>query len=130
MRLSHGLSKGRWLALCLASAVMLCGVAALQLEAVPGPSGSYARWVEEDVVYIISDEERSAFLQLTTAEEQEAFIEQCWGAPGPDARNRPERVQGRTLPAHRVRQRALPHKQPARLEERPRALLHHFRAAR
>jgi len=78
IRLSRGLSKGRWLALSLLSAVMLCGVAAFQLEAVPGPTGAYARWLEEDVAYIISDEEWSAFLQLTTAEEQDAFIEQFW----------------------------------------------------
>ena len=35
----------------------------------------YKKWLEEEVPYIISDEERSAFLQLQTNEEREQFIE-------------------------------------------------------
>src|SRR5215470_10027218 len=38
----------------------------------------YKQWLNEDVVYIISPEERSAFLQLETNEEREQFIEQFW----------------------------------------------------
>jgi GWxTD domain-containing protein len=38
----------------------------------------YRTWLNEDVVYIISPEERSAFLQLQTNEEREQFIEQFW----------------------------------------------------
>src|SRR5579885_1375099 len=38
----------------------------------------YKQWLNEDVVYIISPEERSAFLQLATNEEREQFIEQFW----------------------------------------------------
>src|SRR5262245_25074778 len=38
----------------------------------------YKQWLNEDVVYIISPEERSAFLQLSTSEEREQFIEQFW----------------------------------------------------
>jgi GWxTD domain-containing protein len=38
----------------------------------------YRQWLEEDVVYIISPEERQAFLQLETNEEREQFIEQFW----------------------------------------------------
>ena len=38
----------------------------------------YKQWLNEDVVYIISPEERSAFLQLDTNEEREQFIEQFW----------------------------------------------------
>jgi GWxTD domain-containing protein len=38
----------------------------------------YKVWLNEDVVYIISPEERSAFLQLETNEEREQFIEQFW----------------------------------------------------
>jgi GWxTD domain-containing protein len=40
--------------------------------------GPYKQWLSEDVVYIISPEERSAFLQLETNEEREQFIEQFW----------------------------------------------------
>src|ERR1700756_1477889 len=38
----------------------------------------YKQWLNEDVIYIISPEERTAFLQLETNEEREQFIEQFW----------------------------------------------------
>jgi len=38
----------------------------------------YRKWLEEDVVYIITPEERRAFLQLATNEEREQFIENFW----------------------------------------------------
>jgi len=38
----------------------------------------YKQWLNEDVVYIITPEERTAFLQLSTSEEREQFIEQFW----------------------------------------------------
>ncbi len=38
----------------------------------------YKQWLSEDVVYIISPAERTAFLQLSTSEEREQFIEQFW----------------------------------------------------
>src|ERR1700730_6977785 len=39
---------------------------------------SYKQWLNEDVVNIISPEERNAFGQLATNEEREQFIEQFW----------------------------------------------------
>ena len=39
---------------------------------------AYKHWLDEDVVYIISPDERRAFLQLSTNEEREQFIEQFW----------------------------------------------------
>jgi len=39
---------------------------------------SFKTWLNEDVTYIISPEERTAFLQLATNEEREQFIEQFW----------------------------------------------------
>jgi GWxTD domain-containing protein len=39
---------------------------------------AYKQWLQEDVVYIISPDERNAFLQLDTNEEREQFIEQFW----------------------------------------------------
>jgi GWxTD domain-containing protein len=36
------------------------------------------KWMEEDVTYIIGDEERAAFKALKTDEEREQFIEQFW----------------------------------------------------
>ena len=41
-------------------------------------TSTYQRWVEQDVPYIISAEERSAFGRLQTDEEREQFIEQFW----------------------------------------------------
>jgi len=38
----------------------------------------YRQWLNEDVVYIISPQEREAFLQLDTNEEREQSIEQFW----------------------------------------------------
>jgi len=38
----------------------------------------YRKWLNEDVTYIISDEERAAFKRLNTDEEREQFIEQFW----------------------------------------------------
>ena len=38
----------------------------------------YRKWMNEDVTYIITDEERAAFKKLQTDEEREQFIEQFW----------------------------------------------------
>ena len=38
----------------------------------------YKKWLDEDVGYIITDEERTAWKRLSTDEEREQFIEQFW----------------------------------------------------
>jgi GWxTD domain-containing protein len=38
----------------------------------------YKTWLNEDVIYIITPDERKAFLQLETNEEREQFIESFW----------------------------------------------------
>ena len=38
----------------------------------------YRKWLNEDVAYIISDEERTAFKRLQTDDERESFIENFW----------------------------------------------------
>src|SRR5437667_3356395 len=38
----------------------------------------YARWLEEDVVYAITPQERAAFLGLSTDAQRDQFIEQFW----------------------------------------------------
>jgi GWxTD domain-containing protein len=38
----------------------------------------YKKWLDQDVVYIISDEEKKAFKTLQTDEERDQFIEQFW----------------------------------------------------
>ncbi len=38
----------------------------------------YRKWLQEDVTYIISSDEREVFRNLTTSEERDRFIEQFW----------------------------------------------------
>lgn len=40
--------------------------------------GTYQKWLNEDVRWIITDEEREAFKALSNDEERDAFIEQFW----------------------------------------------------
>jgi len=49
--------------------------------------GAYKSWLDQDVAYIISDEERKAFRNLSNDEERDAFIEQFWlrRNPNPDS---------------------------------------------
>ncbi|MBK9706234.1 MAG: GWxTD domain-containing protein [Acidobacteria bacterium] len=44
----------------------------------------YKRWVDEDVRWIITDEERKTFMSLKTDDEREQFIEQFWLRRDPD----------------------------------------------
>ncbi len=44
----------------------------------------YKRWVDEDVRWIITDEERKTFNSLKTDDEREQFIEQFWLRRDPD----------------------------------------------
>ncbi len=49
--------------------------------------GPYKTWLNEEVPYIITDEERKAFLSLSNDEERDAFIEAFWQRrnPNPDS---------------------------------------------
>jgi len=88
-------TRGAWTPLF--AAVIAAAIAALALVAAlqaspPPQEGSasakqqrdraetspYFRWMNEDVVYIIADEERAAFQNLTADPEREKFIEQFW----------------------------------------------------
>jgi GWxTD domain-containing protein len=44
----------------------------------------YKKWLDEDVLYIITDDERKAFKTLKTDEERDQFIEQFWLRRDPD----------------------------------------------
>ena len=46
--------------------------------------GAFKRWLDEDVTYIITNEERTAFRRLSNDEEREQFIEQFWLRRNPD----------------------------------------------
>jgi GWxTD domain-containing protein len=49
-------------------------------------SKTYKKWLNEDVIWIITDEERAAFKQLSNDEERDSFIEAFWQRrdPTPD----------------------------------------------
>lgn len=45
---------------------------------------AYKDWLDKDVAYIITDEERKAFKKLETDDERERFIEEFWRRRDPD----------------------------------------------
>ena len=47
-------------------------------------SQHYKQWLNQDVVYIITPQERKAFMNLSNDEERDAFIEQFWRRRNPD----------------------------------------------
>jgi len=49
----------------------------------------HKRWVEQEVVYIISEREREGFLSLETRDERDRFIEAFWRKRDPN-RTTPE----------------------------------------
>lgn len=65
-----------------AVAILVC---ALPLPAAPKPKlpEQYRKWVEQDVVYIITDEERKEFAGLATDNERDKFIEDFWAIRNP-----------------------------------------------
>ncbi len=48
-------------------------------------SEEHREWLEEEVVYIITERERGAFLELKSREERNVFIEAFWRRRDPDA---------------------------------------------
>lgn len=46
--------------------------------------GEYRKWLDEDVRWIITDNERKAFVQLSNDEERDQFIEAFWQRRNPD----------------------------------------------
>ncbi len=47
----------------------------------------YKKWLDEDVVYIISSDERKVFKELKNDEERENFIEDFWNRRNPERRS-------------------------------------------
>lgn len=46
--------------------------------------GPYKKWMDQDVRWIITDQEKKAFLGMSNDEERDAFIEQFWRRRNPD----------------------------------------------
>jgi GWxTD domain-containing protein len=79
-----GISAGVLLVMCAAA---LSAVPAKAPPAAPVPvpvqaTTPYKTWLNEDVAYIITDEERSAFLRLHADNEREKFIANFWAQRG------------------------------------------------
>lgn len=65
--------------------IFSCFAAAGPQKNIPEEKTShFKKWLEEDVAYIITEEERAVFKKLTTDEEREHFIEQFWERRNPD----------------------------------------------
>ena len=90
-------------------------------------SKTYKKWLDEDVRWIITDEEQKAFKLLSNDEERDQFIEAFWQRRDPTPDTDRKRIQGRTLPPHGLRQRTFRRRHP-RLEDRSRPNLHHVRS--
>jgi GWxTD domain-containing protein len=61
----------------LALIVVIVGALQLQAGQIVFPN-AYTKWLEEDVVYIITPAERAAFVGLSTDAQRNQFIEQFW----------------------------------------------------
>jgi len=74
--------------------LVLAAIAALVLPLAAGQAGkkpvlpeNYKKWLDEEVVYIISSRERAVFLALQTDRERNIFIEAFWKHRNPDPRS-------------------------------------------
>jgi GWxTD domain-containing protein len=67
--------------ICLIAAT---AVAASADDRIDRLSDQHRKWIEQEVVYIISDREREAFLDLEAEDEREAFIGAFWRRRDPD----------------------------------------------
>ena len=70
-----------WLPLSRAT---LAVVEASQLPRQEEEQDYFSKWLNQDVVHIITSEEREVFEKLSTPEEKEQFIEQFWRRRDPD----------------------------------------------
>ncbi len=61
-----------------------CGTGQLHAAAKSSLPAKYAVWLNEEVPYIITNAERSAFLALRTDTDREAFVQNFWAVRNPD----------------------------------------------
>ena len=86
--------------------------------------GPYKTWLNEEVPYIITDEERKAFMSLSNDEEREAFIENFWLRRNPNPDSPENEFREEHYRRISVRQRSLCGRQ-AGMEDRSRPHLHY-----
>ncbi len=92
MRSSKFLLIGVVLSLCLSIGLPPSSTAAKKIKTKKSQTEGtqtqyYKQWLNEDVKYIISDEERNVFKNLRNDEERESFIEDFWNRRNPDPRS-------------------------------------------
>lgn len=73
---------GRLLATSVAFLLWWALAPQLQAKGIP-LSAKHKKWLEEEVVYIISDDEKNTFVNLTSELEREKFIEEFWALRDP-----------------------------------------------
>ena len=88
MRFSRFIVLFAFWGLGLNSGVLLFGFSPTASPAYQGGDqiNYYKKWVEEDVLYIITEDEKATFKALRNDEERENFIEQFWLRRNPDQR--------------------------------------------
>ncbi len=72
-----------WIFFLFIASVSLCAVSGQKKSPKDLPP-TYRKWLEEEVVYIITPKEKDVFLQLETDRERETFIEAFWKQRDPD----------------------------------------------
>ena len=77
-----GLQSGRFIRFTLF--LLMIGVLAPYIQAAEKLTPPYKRWLDHDVVYLISKDERDAFLHLNTNDERDQFIQHWWDIRNPD----------------------------------------------
>ena len=76
--------RSRPAALLLGTLIFIGTAQLLRAQSKPeDPMKRFRTWLDEDVVYIITDPERDVFNSLTTVEEKEHFIDQFWARRDP-----------------------------------------------
>lgn len=106
----------------------------VSIAAVPAWTGSrdplpanYRQWVDRDAAYLITKEEREAFMRLASNETRDAFIQRFWELrnPTPDAPSNPFKEEC-YRPAHCLCEPVFQHgSRRGRPAQRPRPCLHH-----
>ncbi len=75
-------------------ALLLClAVPQIFAQKKPALPAKYAKWLNEEVVYIITDDERKEFLQLATDEKRDEFIKVFWDIRNPVRGAEPNRFK-------------------------------------
>ena len=74
-------------AILAVAALFLLSPASAQKKNKYGLSPQHAKWLDEEVVYIITEDERKAFLRLTGDKERDQFIEDFWAVRNPARRS-------------------------------------------